>query len=161
MNYSQHQNQANPNNQAENQDKIKSWEEIKNGWQNDWITSSYGITKEAIKWAEDFGKYLAVDKNKIKKLTTSQLRKFFSHLKRMQAIGFDENNKTDLYMLKAQLAYANGRDKKEGGQNKTKICHFAEMLFEAIDQVQTKEHFKNFANIVEAIVAFHKAAGGE
>lgn len=138
-------------------------DEIKRQWSNNgrnWITSPNGITQEAIDWAEKFGKYLAKN-DSFKKLSTSQLRKFFGQLKRMQAVGFDEKNKTDLYMLKAQLAYANGRDKNERGQNKTKICHFAETLSEAIDQVQTKEHFKNFVNIVEAIVAFHKAAGGE
>jgi len=64
-------------------------------------------------------------------------------------------------MLKVQLAYANGRDKKEGGTNKTKICYFYEKLSSAIDFIDTKEHFKNFVNVVEAIVAFHKAAGGE
>jgi CRISPR type III-A-associated protein Csm2 len=126
----------------------------------DLITSKTGITNETINWAKQFGEYLATD-DTLKKLTTSQLRKFFGQLKRIQAVGFDEKNKTDLYMLKAQLAYANGRDKKEGGINKTKICYFVETFSSAIDFIETKEHFKNFVNVVEAIVAFHKAAGGE
>jgi CRISPR-associated protein Csm2 len=151
MNYYSNQNVG--YNQKQNQNEKET---IK----SDWIKN--GITKEAVEWAKKFGEELAKDDDKgYKKLTTSQLRKFFGHLKRIQAVGFDKNNKTDLYMLKAQLAYANGRDKKEGGKNKTKICYFAETLSSAIDFIETKEHFKNFVNVVEAIVAFHKAAGGE
>lgn len=138
------------------------WNQIKSEWVNNssqWIKSSKGITKNVIEWAENFGKELAGDSNnqrKIGKLTTSQLRKFFGQLKRIQAAGFDKNNKSELYMLKAQLAYAKGRDNK-----KTKIEYFAEILSSAIDHIEDKEHFKNFVNIVEAIVAFHKANGGE
>jgi len=63
-------------------------------------------------------------------------------------------------MLKAQLAYANGRDKKLG-KNQTKIDVFYNELSSAIDYIQNEKHFRNFVNIVEAIVAYHKAAGGE
>ena len=144
-------------------DTVKTWDQIKQEWldnRSHWIKSSEGINKNVIEWAEDFGKELAGNSNNNKKvigkLTTSQLRKFFGQLKRIQAAGFDKINKSELYMLKAQLAYAKGRDK-----GKTKIIYFAEILSSAIDYIEDKEHFKNFVNIVEAIVAFHKANGGE
>lgn len=144
-------------------DTVKTWDQIKQEWldnRSHWIKSSEGINKNVIEWAEDFGKELAGNSNNNKKvigkLTTSQLRKFFGQLKRIQAAGFDTINKSELYMLKAQLAYAKGRDKE-----KTKIIYFAEILSSAIDYIEDKEHFKNFVNIVEAIVAFHKANGGE
>ena len=144
-------------------DTVKTWDQIKKEWldnRSHWIKSSEGINKNVIEWAEDFGKELAGNSNNNKKvigkLTTSQLRKFFGQLKRIQAAGFDTINKSELYMLKAQLAYAKGRDKE-----KTKIIYFAEILSSAIDYIEDKEHFKNFVNIVEAIVAFHKANGGE
>jgi CRISPR type III-A-associated protein Csm2 len=140
-------------------------DEIKRQWKENgskWITSREGITNDVINWAKDFGNFLAKPKDSnnrdyLDKLSTSQLRKFFGKLRRIQAEGY-EKNKNELYMLKAQLAYANGRER---GNNKTKIRYFAEILSEAIDIVETEEHFKNFVNIVEAIVAFHKAAGGE
>jgi len=126
----------------------------------EWITSENGITSEVIKWAKEFAENLATDDRDKKKLSTSQLRRFFGQLKRIKTSGFNVNDKTDLYMLKAQLAYANGRDKKLG-KNQTKIDVFYNELSSAIDYIQNEKHFRNFVNIVEAIVAYHKAAGGE
>ena len=142
-------------------------DEIKRQWKENgskWITSREGITNDVINWAKDFGNFLAKPKDSnnrdyLDKLSTSQLRKFFGKLRRIQAEGY-EKNKNELYMLKAQLAYANGRDKKSG-RNQTKIDVFYNELSSAIDYIQNEKHFRNFVNIVEAIVAYHKAAGGE
>jgi len=141
----------------------------------EWIKSENGIPKEAVKWAEKFGRYLAKD-DQLKKLSTSQLRKFFGQLKRLQSVGLSKENISELSMLLAHLAYANGRDKdrkKEGG-NKTKIKDFVKEISDAIEVIDIngkdiddekikiiKKQFKNLVNIVEAIVAFHKAEGGE
>jgi len=140
----------------------------------EWIKSENGIPKEAVEWAKEFGSYLAKD-DQLKKLSTSQLRKFFGQLKRLQSVGLSQENISELSMLLAHLAYANGRDrKKEGGGNKTKIKYFVKEISKAIDVIDingkdiddekikiVKKQFKNLVNIVEAIVAFHKAAGGE
>lgn len=118
----------------------------------------------------------------MKKLSTSQLRRFFGTLKRLQAIGFSEKNAAQLLRLKPLLAYAVGRDKKNGRQT-TKIGKFYQELSIAIDFVmdatenvveekvkpQTpqwnsaqliSQYFNNFVNLVEAIVAYHKFKGG-
>lgn len=139
----------------------------------EWIKSENGIPKEAVKWAEEFGSYLAKD-DQLKKLSTSQLRKFFGQLKRLQSVGLSKENISELSMLLAHLAYANGRDRKKGGENKTKIKDFVKEISDAIEVIDIngkdiddekikimKKQFKNLVNIVEAIVAFHKAAGGE
>jgi len=138
----------------------------KNSLKNEWILSENGITDDSILWAQDFGEYLAVKSATHGKLSTSQLRRFFGQLKRIKAEGFDEKNLTKILMLKAQLAYANGRDIKfnfqtKSNDNQTKIGDFCSELSKAIGIVKEKTHFKNFVNLVEAVVAYHKSKGGE
>lgn len=119
-----------------------------------WITD--GIEPQTVIWTEDFAKYLADGREK---LTTSQLRKFFGELKRIQSIGYGEKTKLDFIMLKAKLAYASGRAIKKGYKGEIihgKISDFKDELSKSIDAVNSKESFKNFTNIVESIVAYHK-----
>lgn len=114
------------------------------------------ITDATVTFAEEFGKYLGSDEPQQsgdKKLTTNQLRKFFGEVKKQQMRGFD---KTDFILLKPKLAYAVGRDLK-----KTKIKDFYIVMADAIDKVDTEEHFRNFIKIFEAIVAYHKATEGQ
>jgi CRISPR-associated protein Csm2 len=123
------------------------------------------VTEKTVAFAEKFGTYLGqddsftiqnprtgrTDRKKVAKLTTSQLRKFFGEIKRQQMEGY---NPTDFVLLKPKLAYAVGRSKDEYA----KITDFYTVIANAIDQVKTEEHFKNFIKIFEAIVAYHKAA---
>lgn len=121
------------------------------------------VTAISVAFAEDFGTYLGTDdyettvdrngkpkSNKIPKLTTSQLRKFFGEVKRQQMVGY---NQTDFILLKPKLAYAVGRADKN-----SKIRDFYEVLAPAIDLVSNETEFKNFIKIFEAIVAYHKVA---
>ncbi len=153
-----------------------------NQLKKEWITDDKSWSDGSpITWAKDFGKFLAkkgdTDKDNpnerlsgfscsLEKLTTSQLRKFFGALKRLQAEGFNPEKKIKLLMLAPQLAYAVGRDKKKDTQTKqmtsqTKIEFFAKEISNAISFVQDSENFKNFINLVEAVVAYHKSEGGE
>ena len=121
------------------------------------------VTAISVTFAEDFGTYLGTDdyettvdrngkpkSNKIPKLTTSQLRKFFGEVKRQQMVGY---NQTDFILLKPKLAYAVGRADKD-----SKIRDFYEVLAPAIDLVSNETEFRNFIKIFEAIVAYHKVA---
>ncbi|MCS6968716.1 MAG: type III-A CRISPR-associated protein Csm2 [Cytophagales bacterium] len=125
-----------------------------------WICN--GIqNSEAIEWARNFAKHLLEGDNR-KKLTTSQLRRFFGQLKRLQAMGYDHEDKQHLLMLKPQLAYAAGRADKDA-----KIRDFARVLERMITEVEkatseedAKKRFQNFVNLTEAIVAYHKIEGG-
>lgn len=132
----------------------------------EWVQN--GIKVETITWAEAFANDLARstrvpgdrgrDRN-IKPMSTSQLRKFFGEIKRIQAMGFDSTDaKDDVLMLKPKLAYAVGRDKGE-----TKLDMFYQKMSIALDAIdlQNEKHFNNFIKIFEAVVAYHKAAGGE
>ena len=122
------------------------------------------VTRKSVEFAERFGSFLGKDDTKsVKqngrektfvtsaKLTTNQLRKFFGEVKRQQMEGFNE---TDFILLKPKLAYAVGRAKDP----KAKINDFYLVIANAIDRVKNEKQFKNFIQIFEAIVAYHKAA---
>lgn len=116
------------------------------------------ITQEVVNWCESFGKYLATKETETDKRTgklrtsvgamsTSQLRKFFGEVKRIEM----QYNASDVAMLNPLLAYAVGRD-----EGKTKIKDFQEEISKAISTVTDEKEFKNFVDIFEAIVAYHK-----
>lgn len=126
----------------------------------EWITQ--GIDNDAIEWARTFGEYLSPEgKNNSnhKPMTTSQLRRFFGEVKRIDA-DF-ETNKQSVSMLRPMLAYAAGKD------SGTKLSDFQKIIDPAIEQVdkaedsQKRTYFKNFVNLFEAIVAYHKFYGGK
>ena len=121
-----------------------------NSIQISWLEGN--IDNNVIKWAEQFGEFLAKQRNNIKdtELTTNQLRKFFGEIKRQQIKGF---NQVDFSLLQPKLAYAVGKSKKKNN----KIKEFYEVIAGAIAKVNNEEKFKNFVKIFEAIVAYHKA----
>lgn len=136
------------------------------------------VNKGAVKFAEEFGKYLALpDKFKeinqrtgktydilVKPLNTNQLRKFFGDVKRQQLRGYEESS---FILLKPKLAYAVGRANDKDKNSYNKITDFAKVISNGIDIV-TSDHtpnkekaFENFIAIFEAIVAYHKAEAVE
>lgn len=125
----------------------------------EWIHNP--ITPDVVSWCESFGKYLApkdqYDKNS---LTTSQLRRFFGEVKRIQMC--QPLSTSDIAMLNPLLAYAVGRDMKNG--KSSRILQFQQEIKIAINAIRidrVKEDFDNFIKIVEAIVAYHKFYGGK
>ncbi|MFT4154567.1 MAG: type III-A CRISPR-associated protein Csm2 [Parafilimonas sp.] len=154
--------------------EIKYWHKKKDPNLNkEWI--SKGITSDAIKWAELFGHYLAdefkrdetgkaqtkmfngkLQEIKATYLTTSQLRKFFGEVRRIQNIvkTSEDNsiNTTDILLLKPRLAYQVGREKDK----EAKIKDFYTQISIALDTIENKQHFMSFIRLLEAIVAYHK-----
>ena len=151
-----------------------------------WVTG--GITSETIKWARQFGYYLADgylwskwDEEKMvgtiryyfdkksneekkdfcKALSTTKLRRFFGEIRRIQASSF-EKEKDSILMLEPKLAYAVGKEEGKG-----KIVDFYQQLSKALNAIDLSDnkvgsiHFDNFVKILEAVVAYHKAKGGE
>jgi CRISPR-associated protein Csm2 len=108
-----------------------------------------GDTKKLVEKAEVLGKEL-----KKNSLTTSQIRNVFGSVKKMEMKGFNAN---ELRLLKPQLAYAASRPgAKQGARD------LREVLSSAIDCVGDEgEKFDNFCNFFEAILAYHRAAGGK
>ncbi len=126
-----------------------------------WVQND--INDDVIKWSESFGKFLQSKSNDTKPLTTSQIRKFFGELKRIQAS--PEKFKDDVPLLKAKLAYAVGRDYDKSGRSKSKIKEFYDELSVGIDSIRAGEDrvkdLIRFVKIVESIVAYHKYFGGK
>lgn len=89
-------------------------------------------------------------------VTTSQIRKVFSAVKKIQIEEFQPN---ELIMLKPKLAYVAARA-PERRKNSTEKLRDA--LTQAIDKVDDDpQRFKNFVDFFEATLAYHKAAGGQ
>lgn len=124
-----------------------------------WIQNP--ITPEVVSWCESFGHFLAPNDDRDNQaLTTSQLRRFFGEVKRIQMN--QPYSMSDIAMLNPLLAYAVGRDMKNGRPT-TRILQFQQEIKVAINAIRPdyiKDDFDNFVNIFEAIVAYHKYYGG-
>lgn len=113
-----------------------------------WITD--GVDADAIVFAEDAGKYMA--KNK---LTTSQIRNIYGEIKRIQIGDFDKE-RTSFYLLKPKVAYAVSRQNNCEG-----LRFFQDFFNKAYAVVSKKQHFEHFCELMEAMLAYHKANNGK
>lgn len=99
-----------------------------------------------VKTAENLGQTL-----KNSGLKTSQIRKVYTAVKKIQWSGFEQNQ---LIMLKPKLAYAAARHRS--------VEYLKDALTQAIEKVgNDAQKFQNFVDFFEAILAYHKAAGGK
>lgn len=94
--------------------------------------------------AEILGRKLA------RNLKTAQIRKVYGAVKKIQ---MSEFNRNELIMLKPKLAYAAAR--------KPEVEDLKDTLTKAINEVDNDKKFKNFVDFFEAILAYHRAFGGE
>ena len=130
--------------------------------------------RELVQDAEKFGPYL-----KNKRLETNQIRKFLDAINRVKTtlsqIDIDANNtqqaerkdepkklaeqakfdyvEADIVLLKPKLAYAAAR------QNSAQPL--SDVMSVAIDKVRSVQDFERLVQFIEAIIAYHKAAGGK
>ncbi|MBF1989589.1 type III-A CRISPR-associated protein Csm2 [Fischerella thermalis] len=108
--------------------------------------------RDLVKHAEEFGPYL-----KQQGLETNQVRKFLDAVNRLKAdlAGTGEFAKveTEVVLLKPKLAYAAARQEAAKPLN--------EVMSAAIDKVHSKEDFERLVQLVESIIAYHKAEGGK
>jgi CRISPR type III-A-associated protein Csm2 len=121
-----------------------------------------GITSSHIPVLQDWGNFLASgNPGKKKAMSTSQIRKFFGEIKRIQA-DFD-NCKNEVILLDPKIAYAVGRAKKDAGRNEhVAIDDFYKLINPMLRKIEgDKNKFKRFVQVCESIVAYHKAAGGQ
>jgi CRISPR-associated protein Csm2 len=112
---------------------------------------SYPI-RELVKHAEQFGPYL-----KQQRLETNQVRKFLDAVNRLKAdlaeTGDFTKIETEVVLLKPKLAYAAARQKA--------AKPLGEVMSAAIDKVHSKEDFERLVQLIESIIAYHKAEGGK
>jgi len=120
-----------------------------------WVSGDHPINDDVVEWTHSFGKFLAPQKRYDKEaLSTSQIRKFFGEVKRIQS-SFDKR-KNEVPLLRAKLAYAVGRANRN-----SKIKDFYEQVTTGITAVKSSEDFNRFVSLCESIVAFHKHHGGQ
>jgi CRISPR-associated protein Csm2 len=109
--------------------------------------------KELVEYAEEIAKVLVNER-----LTTSQIRSFFSEVRLIEGIVREKKEMTPeverrLYLLKPKLAYqarqSQGAKELEKALKPTIDC-----------AVESKENFLRFIDFFEAILAYHKAKGG-
>jgi len=119
-----------------------------------WIEK--GPSLSLLEATEDFGKSIAQGKGK---LTTSQIRQIFTRLKALQAKGY-ANQRTEFMMLKPYIAYAAGRHRSDGiNALKEKITWGIEAVISGAPETE-ELRFSNFCKFFEAILAYHRAHGG-
>lgn len=106
-----------------------------------------GKTDRLIDFAEGLAPLL-----KKEGLTTSQIRNIFGSVKQIE-MDWDWNK---LQLLKPRLAYVAAKSGAKG----TELLR--DVLTEAITEVaDDQKKFERFVNFFEAILAYHKAAGGK
>lgn len=118
-----------------------------------WVEN--GPSPKLLESTRVFGELLAD-----KKLTISQIRQVFTKLKAIEAKGYKEGQRVDFMMLKPFLAYAAGRQNNDGLKEfKTKMTCGIEAVING-DAATEGQRFKNFCKLFEAVLAYHKAHGG-
>lgn len=115
-----------------------------------------------VEQAQDFGPFL-----RKRRLETNQIRKFLDAVNRLKAQlaqGDSEDSspkdetaqfaeiETDIVLLKPKLAYAAAR------QDAAKPL--SDVMSAAIDKVHSLKDFKRLVQLIESIIAYHKAEGG-
>lgn len=108
--------------------------------------------RELVKDAEAFGPYL-----KQRRLETNQIRKFLDAINRIKAELSEATDfatiETDVVLLKPKLAYAAARQ--------APAKPLSDVMSAAIDHVNSREDFDRLVQLIESIIAYHKAEGGK
>jgi len=116
------------------------------------IITDPGGAQVLVEYAEEIGKTLA------RQLATSQIRAIFGEVRRIEGEWkIDERKekaKRQLILLKPKMAY---RARKERGRG---VQDLVDVLTPSIDLVKGDEDFTRFVDFFEAILAYHKAYGG-
>jgi CRISPR-associated protein Csm2 len=108
--------------------------------------------RNLVNHAAKFGPYL-----KQQRLETNQVRKFLDAINRLKAdlaeTGDFTKIETEVVLLKPKLAYAAARQRA--------AKPLGEVMSAAIDKVHSKEDFERLVQLIESIIAYHKAEGGK
>jgi len=120
------------------------------------------ITKEMIEFSEIAGFYLANAQKRERDyfinggLSTGQLRNFFTEVKRIEL----RPEKDRLMLLKPKLEYIASKQPSLG------MDKFREIMRPCLDEListsdDAQKKFTRFTNLLESILAYHKAYGGK
>ena len=112
--------------------------------------------RDLVKHAQAFGPEL-----KNQRLETNQIRKFLDAINRLKVkLAQDKDDQqifseieSEIVLLKPKLAYAAARQKA--------AKPLSDVMSTAIDHVHSVEDFKRLVQLIESIIAYHKAEGGK
>ena len=124
------------------------WSNLNPAYNCEWITNE--ATPNLVDFAEKVGEFMANNG-----LTNSKIRNVYGEIKRIQ-MGEFEKEKSSFYLLKPKVAYALGRDEKNEG-----LKLFKKNFDKCFEFVTDQKSYLNFCNLMEAILAYHKAYGGK
>lgn len=115
--------------------------------------------RDLVEDTEELGKKLARD------LKTTQIRKFLDAVNRLKAQpdrdkNFTEKIKPELDLLRPKLAYAAARQRR-GDRDPGPVEPLRKVLEAAIKKVDKPEDFTRLVQLIESIIAYHKAEGGK
>lgn len=137
----------------------------KHPFKTEWVSNA--ADEELISFSEAAGKYMA-PMDKFKKedkqaLSKSQIRNVFGEIKRIQQKGIClQESYTSFLILKPKVAYANGRNKSMGMELFKWIFDEGwEVVNQCKDNSRKQIVYNNFCNVLESILAYHKAYGGK
>lgn len=125
----------------------RKFKELEKQYNPNWINC--GADQTINKWAEDSGRFMAENG-----LTSSKIRNIYGEIKRIQMGGFDKE-RSSFYLLKPKVAYAYAREDKSKSEG---IKLFKKLYDKISDDVNSTEKYNNFCNLIEAILAYHKAS---
>ena len=130
-------------NQSETADQFYSRTKMNTSW------ILVGANPDMVDFADKSGQFMANNG-----LTNTKIRGVYGEIKRIQMATF-EKEKSSFYLLKPKMAYAVGRDKDNQG-----LILFQKIFDDCFSLVANEYQYKNFCNLIEAILAYHKAYGG-
>lgn len=128
--------------------------EFKQKFDKTWISEK--LNTKAVNYAEDLGRYLQEEK-----FSTSQIRNIYGEVKRIEQKGIGNSDSfSSFLLLKPKLAYAAKRtDKQSANVFKNELNQAIDVVLE--DSSNQEARFKNFCQLFEAVLAYHKAFGGK
>ncbi len=137
------------------QEIVYTIKELKTSENPDRSLKDYPI-RDLVKHAQAFGPEL-----KNQRLETNQIRKFLDAINRLKVkLAQDKDDKqifseieSEIVLLKPKLAYAAARQKV--------AKPLSDVMSAAIDHVHNVEDFKRLVQLIESIIAYHKAEGGK
>jgi CRISPR-associated protein Csm2 len=124
------------------------------------ITDANGA-ETLVKRADDLGKSL-----QSAGLTTSQIRALFGEVRQIQAqwrMGSDQQAlaRRRLILLKPKMAYRAKRERKKAVEDLVSVLDPAlDLVIQEKNPENQTRRFENFVDFFEAILAYHKAYGG-
>lgn len=168
-NQNQYKN-PNPNwNQNQNRNQKPNWNQnggapkkasitlvdVEKEFKPKWITDE--IDEACMNLCDELSKNLVTVK-----VSSSFLRNIFGELRRIEIGGY-ESHKADFVLLRPKFAYACARavNNSHNDDLKGAIDNLRQLYDKAAREVSNAHGFRNLVNIMEAIVAFHKANGGD